>query len=198
MPLRARDDGGGHQVPGRVVERLHRQGRRAVLSKTAHPLVGNAGAHLHEAVEPAPAAPWSRPAVGVERDIDQPRPCLPPRFRAEPQAGERVRAVAVHQHVRPAKQAKKLDANGATRFASRQAYQLPYASQRETPRDRALSRAWKARSRINGSAASATPVSKPKWMRRKTFDRLMERVEAAEKGRSPHGSDRREPLPKHA
>ena len=90
-----------------MVERLHRQGRRAVLSKTAHPLVGDAAAHLNEAVEPAPAAPWSGPAVGVERDIDQPWPCFPARFHAEPQAGERVRSVAVHQHVRPAKQAKK-------------------------------------------------------------------------------------------
>ena len=70
--------------------------------------------------------------------------------------------------------------NGATRFASRQAYQLPYASQRETPRDRALSRAWKARSRVNGIGGIGDPCLKPKWMRRKTFDRLMKRVEAAE------------------
>jgi hypothetical protein len=66
------------------------------------------------------------------------------------------------------------------RFASRQAYQLPYASQGETPRDRALSRAWKARSRVNGIGGVGDPCLKPKWMRRKTFDRLMKRVEAAE------------------
>jgi len=37
---------------------------------------------------------------------------------------------------------------GSSRFASRREHGLGYRSQRQTPRDRAVSRAWKARSRV--------------------------------------------------
>jgi hypothetical protein len=70
--------------------------------------------------------------------------------------------------------------NGATQFASRQAYRLPYASQREIPRDRALSRAFKARQRLGSRDGIHDYIRKPKWMRRPTFERLMAKVDAAE------------------
>jgi len=63
--------------------------------------------------------------------------------------------------------------SGATKFASRQAYRLPYECQRETPRYRSLGRAWKARKRLNSIGGIGDPCFRPKWMRRKTFDRLM-------------------------
>ena len=70
--------------------------------------------------------------------------------------------------------------NGATKFASRQAYRLPYDCQRETPRYRSLGRAWKARKRLESIGGIGDPCLRPKWMRRKTFDRLMAKVDAAD------------------
>jgi hypothetical protein len=69
---------------------------------------------------------------------------------------------------------------GATKFASRHAYRLAYTSQRETPRDRALSRAFKARGRLGSEGGIGDYIPKPKGMRWKTFERLMARVAAAE------------------
>jgi hypothetical protein len=69
---------------------------------------------------------------------------------------------------------------GASTFASRRAYRLAYQSQRESPRDRAMSRAWKARSRVRGVGGIGDPYFKPKGMRWKTFNRLAARVDAAE------------------
>ena len=83
-----------------MIERLHRQRRRAVLAETAHALVSDASAHLHQAVEAAPAAPRPRPAIGVERHVNQPGPCLPPTLGAEAEPGECVRPIAMDQHIR--------------------------------------------------------------------------------------------------
>src|SRR4051794_38683985 len=46
---------------------------------------------------------------------------------------------------------------GTSTFASRRAYRLAYQSQRESPRDRAMSRAWKARSRVRGAGGIGDP-----------------------------------------
>ena len=48
---------------------------------------------------------------------------------------------------------------GSSRFASRREHGLAYRSQRQSPRDRAVSRAWKARSRLDASATSAALAS---------------------------------------
>ena len=69
---------------------------------------------------------------------------------------------------------------GASRFASRREHGLGYRSQRQSPRDRAVSRAWKARSRLDAIGDIGGPCFKPKWMRWHTFDRLMAKVERAE------------------
>jgi hypothetical protein len=59
---------------------------------------------------------------------------------------------------------------GAQVFASRQAYRLGYAVQRESPRDKAYRRARKARHRIGGGDNLAAPLpGKPKWMRWPTY-----------------------------
>jgi hypothetical protein len=59
---------------------------------------------------------------------------------------------------------------GARVFASRQAYGLGYAVQRESPRDKAYRRARKARHRIGGSDDLTAPLpGKPKWMRWPTY-----------------------------
>jgi hypothetical protein len=62
---------------------------------------------------------------------------------------------------------RDLDAlpSGAYTCACRKAYRLTYRSQRETPRDRALSGAFALR---------------PKGMHRRTFERAMERIDRAE------------------
>jgi hypothetical protein len=70
--------------------------------------------------------------------------------------------------------------NGATEFRSRQAYQLGYSSQRQSPRERALSRAFKARARLGSDDGIGDYIEKPKWMRRRTFERHLAKVEAAE------------------
>lgn len=69
---------------------------------------------------------------------------------------------------------------GAFTFASRKAYRLGYRSQRETPTDRAYSRAFKLRHRLGAEGGIGDPVRKPKGMRWATFDRAMDRVENAE------------------
>ncbi len=70
--------------------------------------------------------------------------------------------------------------SGASAFASRKAYRLAYRSQRQSPFDRAISQAFKRRQRLGATGGIGDPVEKPKGMRWATFDRHMERVEAAE------------------
>jgi hypothetical protein len=70
--------------------------------------------------------------------------------------------------------------NGAFTFAARQAYRLAYRSQREAPHDRALRRAFKLRGRLGADGGIGDYIAKPKWMRRRTFERAVERVNQAE------------------
>ncbi len=70
---------------------------------------------------------------------------------------------------------------GGSIFASRTAYQLPYACQGETPADRAMRRARKARARLgitDPNLCGAIPMPKPLRMRETTYRRL--RLEALE------------------
>jgi hypothetical protein len=69
---------------------------------------------------------------------------------------------------------------GTAEFASQRAYRLAYRSQRESPRDRAISRAWKARERLTAIGGIGDPCLRPKGMRYKTYDRLMLRVDHAD------------------
>jgi hypothetical protein len=69
---------------------------------------------------------------------------------------------------------------GGRVFASRRFYRLAYRSQRESPRDRALGRAFKLRRRLGSNGGIGDYIERPKGMRQRTFDRMMERVEAAE------------------
>ena len=69
---------------------------------------------------------------------------------------------------------------GATRFASGKAYQLSYRSQRESPHDRALSQAFRLRSRLGAEGGIGDYVPKPKGMRWVTYERQMARIAAAE------------------
>jgi hypothetical protein len=70
--------------------------------------------------------------------------------------------------------------SGAYTFASRKAYRLGYRCQRETPRDRSLSRAFALRSKIGGTGGIGDYIAKPKGMHRRTFERAMERIYGAE------------------
>ncbi len=70
--------------------------------------------------------------------------------------------------------------SGAYTFASRKAYRLGYRSQRESPRDRSLSRAFALRGKIGGKGGIGDYIAKPKGMHRRTFERAMERVNGAE------------------
>src|SRR5262249_18021718 len=66
------------------------------------------------------------------------------------------------------------------RHWSRRAYELAYASQRETKYDRALRRARKLRLRLGGDPADDEFPDKPKRMRWATYNRLMDRLVAAD------------------
>jgi hypothetical protein len=70
--------------------------------------------------------------------------------------------------------------NGATTFASRQAYRLAYRSQRETPYDRALRRAFKLHAKLGADGGIGDHIPKPKWMRWRTYDRHLEQIASAE------------------
>ena len=51
---------------------------------------------------------------------------------------------------------------------------------RESPRDRALSRTFKLRHRLGSTGGIGADIAKPKGMRRATFDRKMDQIDAAE------------------
>jgi hypothetical protein len=70
--------------------------------------------------------------------------------------------------------------SGADTFASRRAYRLGYRSQRESPRDRSLSRAFALRGKIGGDGGIGDYIPKPKGMHARTFERATEKVYAAE------------------
>jgi hypothetical protein len=65
-------------------------------------------------------------------------------------------------------------------FACRKAYRLGYRSQRETPSDRFLSRAFALRGKIGGKGGIGDYIEKPKGMHARTFERAMEKAYAAE------------------
>jgi hypothetical protein len=76
--------------------------------------------------------------------------------------------------------------NGAFTFASRQAYRLAYRSQREASHDRALRRAFKLRGNLGAKGGIGDFVPKPKWMRWRTYDRAMARIDRAEEAVEAH------------
>jgi hypothetical protein len=69
---------------------------------------------------------------------------------------------------------------GGRHFWSRHAYELAYASQRETKFDRALRRARKLRLRLGGDPADDECPDKPPRMRWATYNRLMDKLVAAD------------------
>jgi hypothetical protein len=70
---------------------------------------------------------------------------------------------------------------GGRHFWSRRAYELAYASQGETVYDRARRRARKLTLKLGGDPDDDTYPCKPKRMRWKTYDRLMEKLVAADR-----------------
>jgi hypothetical protein len=64
-------------------------------------------------------------------------------------------------------------------FASRQAYRLAYRCQREQPHDRALRRAFKLRDKLGGIGGIGGYIPKLKWMRWRTYERAMARIDKA-------------------
>lgn len=67
---------------------------------------------------------------------------------------------------------------GGTIFACRHCHQLAYASAREDSGDRAIRRADRLRARLGWEPGIINPAGdKPKWMRWRTFDRLVEQHE---------------------
>jgi hypothetical protein len=70
---------------------------------------------------------------------------------------------------------------GGRRFRSRHAYRLAYASQRETVHDRAMRRARKLCRRLGGDAADDCYPEKPPRMRWTTYNRMMDRLVAADR-----------------
>ena len=70
--------------------------------------------------------------------------------------------------------------SGAYTFASRKAYWLGYRCQRESPRDRSLSRALVLRRKIGGKGGIGDYIPKPTGMHTRTFERAMEKIYRAE------------------
>lgn len=69
---------------------------------------------------------------------------------------------------------------GATKFASRRAHGLAYRSQRETPFDRACSRAWGLRDRLGITAPIGDWCLRPRGMHEARWAREQARIEAAD------------------
>ncbi len=70
--------------------------------------------------------------------------------------------------------------NGRDRFASRKAHNIAYRSQRQSPRDRAISQAFEIRRQLGSTGGIGSYVEKPKGMRWKTYAREMKRLEQVE------------------
>jgi hypothetical protein len=70
--------------------------------------------------------------------------------------------------------------DGTYSFACRRAYQLGYLSQRQTARDRAVSRAFALRQRLGNDGGIGEELIKPKGMHWCTFGRLVTRIGNAE------------------
>ena len=70
---------------------------------------------------------------------------------------------------------------GARRFRSRRAYRLAYASQREAVHDRAMRRARKLCRRLGGDPMDDDYPEKPPRMRGATYDRLLDKLIAADR-----------------
>jgi hypothetical protein len=69
-----------------------------------------------------------------------------------------------------------LPGSGGAVFASRQAWGLAYRSQRKTAEDRAIKRSLKAREKLgvqDQSLLEMPSCPRPKWMRRRTYQRLV-------------------------
>lgn len=71
--------------------------------------------------------------------------------------------------------------NGAFTFAARLAYRLAYPCQREPAHDRALRRAFKLRAKLGADGGIGDYVAKPKWMRWRTYERAMTRIDRVER-----------------
>jgi len=69
---------------------------------------------------------------------------------------------------------------GAASFASRRAYRLSYRSQRESPSDRAINRAFRLRRKLGSDGGIGQSILEPKGMRWRTFNREIANVGAAE------------------
>jgi hypothetical protein len=55
----------GHQIAGRMIERLNRKRNRLLRAELPHTEIGNAGAHLDEAVKSSAFGPRARPSISV-------------------------------------------------------------------------------------------------------------------------------------
>jgi hypothetical protein len=70
--------------------------------------------------------------------------------------------------------------NGRDRFASRKAHNTAYRSQRQSPRDRAISQAFEIRRQLGSTGGIGSYVEKPKGMRWRTYAREMKRLQQVE------------------
>jgi hypothetical protein len=77
-------------------------------------------------------------------------------------------------------QVSKLHMPAGATFASRRAHCLGYRSQRQAPYDRAINQAFKLRRRLGDEGGIGDPIAKARWMRWRTFEQKMARIEAVE------------------
>ncbi len=76
---------------------------------------------------------------------------------------------------------------GGITFASRRAYRLPYASQREPQHERALRQAFKLQARLGNPYGTADDLPyRPRGMRQRTYRRLVARLDAAQRAMDSH------------
>lgn len=70
--------------------------------------------------------------------------------------------------------------NGAHSFASRGAYRLAYRLQRQSRYDRRIGQAFKLRRRLGCESGLDDHIEKPKWMRWRTYNRTLDKIERLE------------------
>ncbi len=82
-----------------MIDCLHRKRHGPIAARRAHAGVGDASAHLYQAVEAAATCPGSCPPIRVERHVDQCRVQFSTALRAEAKAIECVGSVAVDEYI---------------------------------------------------------------------------------------------------
>ena len=96
----ATDSTGGENITRRMIQRLNRQGFGFCGLIIFHTVIGDAAAHLYQAVKAAPKLPRAGPAIGIQRHVNQTGIQRTAGLCPQAKAFKRIGTIAMHQNIR--------------------------------------------------------------------------------------------------